>query len=529
MTPEILSSKLNMKNEFIACFFVIAVGNVSCMALEKPVKPNIIVILADDMGYSDLSCMGSEIQTPNIDKLAKNGVLFTHFYNASRCCPSRASLLTGLYQTRAGMGDMNTTHLDVPEYQGTLSRNAVTIAEVLKESGYRTIMTGKWHLGDEPDNWPIQRGFEKFYGIPAGGGLYFYPTKFLNRPVYLNEKEVTPESGWYSTDAFTDYAIRFIAEAAKEKKPFFLYQAYIAPHFPLQAKTEDIAKYRGKYEAGYEPISRERFKRQKELGIVSPETILSPAEYSDWSTVENKKEESRKMEVYAAQLDCLDQNIGRLIQSLKDQGVYENTVIIFLSDNGACAEEVNKSKGVQIGGADSFVSYGKNWANVSNTPYRLFKHFSHEGGILTPMIVSWPKGISKTGIITNQPALINDIMPTCLDLAGAKYPQKYNRNIIFPVDGESFWPLVPGEKQKMERRMFFQHEGNSAVRQDNWKLVKRYEKDWELYEIQKDPTELNDLSQKDIFKMKMLEDEYRKWEKEYGVLPWPLKSETEEK
>lgn len=507
----------------------ITVGNICLMAQQETNRPNIIVILADDLGYSDLSCMGSEIPTPNIDKLAKNGVLFTHFYNASRCCPSRASLLTGLYQTRAGMGDMNTTHLDVPEYQGTLSRNAVTIAEVLKESGYRTFMTGKWHVGDEPKDWPMQRGFERFYGIPAGGGLYFSPSKFIVRPVYLNEKEVTPKSGWYSTDAFTDYAIHFIAEASKEKKPFFLYQAYIAPHFPLQAKDEDIAKYRGKYEDGYEPVRQQRFKRQKELGIVSPETVLSPAEYPYWASVENKAEESRKMEVYAAQVDCLDQNIGRLVQSLKDQGVYENTVIIFLSDNGACAEEANKSKGVQIGGADSFVSYGKNWANVSNTPYRLFKHFNHEGGILTPMIVSWPKRISKTGVITDKPAMINDIMPTCLDLAGAKYPEKYKGNTIYPVDGKSFWSLVSGETYILDSPMYFQHEGNGAVRQDNWKLVRRYKKDWELYEIQKDPTELNDLSQKDTLKRKMLEDEYRKWEKEYGVLPWPLKKETEKK
>ena len=515
---------MDLKRIFLSSLGILTLGEVSNLVAKENKKPNIIVILADDMGYSDLSCMGSEIPTPNIDKLAKNGVLFTHFYNASRCCPSRASLLTGLYQTRAGMGDMNTTHMDVPEYQGTLSRNAVTIAEVLKESGYRTIMTGKWHVGDEPANWPTQRGFDKFYGIPAGGGLYFYPTKFLDRPVYLNEKEVIPESGWYSTVGFTDYAIRFIAEAVKEKKPFFLYQAYIAPHFPLQAKSEDIAKYRGKYDGGYEAIRQDRFKRQKELGIVSTETILSPAEYPDWSNVENKKEESRKMEVYAAQVDCLDQNIGRLVQSLKDQGVYENTIIIFLSDNGACAEEVNNSKGVQTGGADSFVSYGKNWANVSNTPYRLFKHYNHEGGILTPMIVSWPNGISKIGVITDQPALINDIMPTCLELTGAKYPANYKGKNIFPVDGKSFWPLVSGEKHISDRSMFFQHEGNGAIRQNNLKLVKQFNKDWELYDMTKDPSEMNDLSKKDSMQMQQLLKKYQNWSREYGVLPWPLQS-----
>jgi arylsulfatase len=515
---------MGRRSIFWASLATITWLNISFLSGEKIKKPNIIVILADDMGYSDLSCMGSEIPTPNIDRLAKNGVLFTHFYNASRCCPSRASLLTGLYQTRAGMGNMNTTHLNVPEYQGSLSRNAVTIAEVLKESGYRTMMTGKWHVGDEPESWPNQRGFEKFYGIPAGGGLYFYPTKFLDRPVYLNEKEVIPESGWYSTDGFTDYAIRFIEEVGKEEKPFFLYQAYIAPHYPLQAKDEDIAKYKGKYDEGFESIRQKRFKRQKEMGIVSPETVLSPAEYPGWSSVENKMEESRKMEVYAAQIDCLDQNIGRLVQSLKDQGLYENTVIIFLSDNGACAEEVNKTKGVQIGGANSFVSYGKNWANVSSTPYRLFKHFNHEGGILTPMIVSWPKGISKTGVITDQPALINDIMPTCLELAGAKYPANYKGKNIFPVDGNSFWPLVSGEKHISDRSMFFQHEGNGAIRQNNWKLVMQFNKGWELYDMTKDPSEMNDLSKKDSIQKQQLFEKYQNWSRVYGVLPWPLPS-----
>lgn len=513
---------MNLKRFFLASLGILILGCTSSVVGTETKKPNIIVILADDLGYSDLGCMGSEIPTPNIDRLANTGVLFTHFYNTARCCPSRASLLTGLYQTRAGMGHMNTTHLDVPEYQGTLSRNAVTIAEVLKESGYRTMMTGKWHVGDEPDNWPTQRGFEKFYGIPAGGGLYFYPSKFLDRPVYLNEKQVIPESGWYSTDGFTDYAIRFIEEAAKEKKNFFLYQAFIAPHYPLQAKDEDIARFRGKYNGGYEPIRLERFKRQKELGIVTPGTILSPAEYPDWSIVENKKEESDKMEVYAAQIYCMDKNIGRLVQSLKDLGIYENTVIIFLSDNGACAEEVNKSKGVRIGGADSFVSYGKNWANVSNTPYRLFKHFNHEGGILTPMIVSWPKGILKTGIITNQPALINDIMPTCLELAGAKYPKNYKGKNIFPVDGESFWSQVSGDRNISERSMYFQHEGNGAMIKGNWKLVRCFKKDWELFYLKDDPAEMNDLNNLDSLKLKKMLNDYNKWEKEYGVLPWPI-------
>jgi len=508
----------------IIVILILSPGIKKLSALNGKKRPNIIIILADDMGYSDLSCMGSEIPTPNIDNLAKDGVLFTHFYNASRCCPSRASLLTGLYQTRAGIGHMNTTKLNVPEYQGYLSKNAVTIAEVLKETGYRTIMTGKWHVGDEPEQWPMRRGFERFYGIPAGGGLYFYPSKFLERPVYLNENIVTPDSGWYSTDAFTEQAIHFIKEATKEKKPFFLYQAYIAPHFPLQARESDIAKYRGKYNNGYDSIRIQRFKRQKMLGVIPVNAVLSTAEYPDWKTVHNREEESRKMEVYAAQIDCLDRNIGELIQCLKDMGIYENTVVFFLSDNGACAEVVDRSKGVEIGGSNSFVSYGKNWANVSNTPYRLYKSFTHEGGILTPMIVSWPEGIAKTGKITGEPAMINDIMPTCLELAGAKYPATYYGNEIYPVDGINLLPLVMGNEENSDRTMFFQHEGNEAVRQSNWKLVKQSKKEWELYDMTKDPVEMKDLSRKDSIQMKKLLEKYQNWSREYGVLPWPLQS-----
>jgi len=494
---------------------------------QTPAKPNIVLILADDMGYSDLSCMGSEIPTPNLDGLARNGVLFTHFYNTSRCCPSRASLLTGLYQTRAGMGHMNTTQLNVREYQGYLSRNSVTIAEVLHENGYTTIMTGKWHVGDEPEQWPIRRGFDRFYGIPAGGGLYFYPSEFINRPVYFNDKQVVPDTGWYSTEAFTDYAINFIEETVREEKPFFLYQAYIAPHWPLQAKEEDIERFKGKYNNGYDSIRQQRFRRQKELGIVSENTRLTPAGYPAWADIEDQQREARKMEVYAAQVACLDRNIGRLIQSLKELGVYNNTVIIFLSDNGACAEEVNRSGNTQIGGAASFVSYGENWANVSNTPYRLYKSFVHEGGILTPMIVSWPEGVSKAGVITNEPAHINDIMPTCLELAGAVYPTGYNGNKIEPLDGKSFWSLVQGEKQSFNRPLYFQHQGNLAARFGNWKLVKQHNHNWELYNLENDPVEMQDRSETDSLKRDQLIGQYQSWSKEYGVLTWPLKPKTE--
>jgi arylsulfatase A-like enzyme len=492
-----------------------------------PNKPNIIVILADDMGYSDLGCMGSEIQTPHLNKLANNGLLFTHCYNASRCCPSRASLLTGLYQHRAGVGHMNDDR-GIPAYQGHLNDQCVTIAEVLKKEGYRTIMSGKWHVGDKREYWPDRRGFERFYGIPAGGGLYFYPSTFIDRPIFRNGEQVYPDSStFYSTDAFTDEAIKFVEEANTDEKPFFLYLAYIAPHFPLQAWPKDIAKYEGKYQEGYEPIRQRRFARQKELGIVNPDTQLSPADYTLWNQVDTEAE-AHKMAVYAAQLDRMDQNIGKLIQSLEDRDELDNTVIFFLSDNGACAEDVNRSPGAEIGTAASFVAYGQNWANVGSTPYRLYKSMEHEGGTLTPLIVHWPGGIAQEKRLVKETVHINDIMPTCLDIAGAAYPKEYKGRSILPVDGKSFAALLGKDTAAIHKDLYWEHRGNKAVRVNNWKLVKLHEKPWELYELGKDPTELNDLSARQPALTDSLEDVWNTWAAQSGVKEWPVQTKETE-
>ncbi len=512
----------------ISLLFIALLSFTACQTAENPTqkafgKPNIIVILADDMGYSDLSCMGGEIQTPHLDKLANNGVLFTHAYNTSRCCPSRASLLTGLYQHRAGVGFMS-SDLGDPAYQGYLNNQCVTIAEVLKENGYSTIMSGKWHVGNERSQWPDKRGFENFYGIPAGGGLYFYPSKFIDRPIYRNDKLVKPDSNtFYSTDAFTDEAMNFIEENKAGNKPFFLYLAYIAPHYPLQAWPEDIAKYEGKYDEGYEPIRQKRYEKQKRLNIISEETALSHPDFPAWNKMENQEKEARKMEVYAAQVDRMDQNIGKLIKKLEDMGELENTVIFFLSDNGACAEEVNRSPGAEIGTVNSFVAYGENWANVGNTPYRLYKSMEQEGGILTPLIVHWPEGIRQSGKLVKETVHINDIMPTCLDIARATYPEKYNEHAIVPVDGKSFAGMFQEQNTPIHDSLYWEHKGNKAVRVGDMKLVKLRNQPWELYNLAKDPTELYDLSALQPGLTDSLEGAWSHWANRNGVKEWPVK------
>lgn len=487
---------------------------------KTPEKPNIIVILADDMGYSDLGCMGSEIQTPNLDGLANNGLLFTNCYNASRCCPSRASLLTGLYQHRAGVGFMN-GDMGTPSYQGYLNDKCVTIAEMLKEEGYRTIVSGKWHVGSAKDQWPEHRGFDQSYGLPTGGGVYFYPSKFVNRPIVKNGKEVVPDSTtFYSTDNFTKEAIEFIGEGKTNEAPFFLYLPYIAPHFPLQAWPEDIAKYKGKYDEGYNTIRKRRFEKQQKLGVVG-DFAISPPDFEPWPS-EKAIEEARRMEVYAAQVDRLDQNIGKLVTHLKEIGEWENTVIMFLSDNGASAEVFDRAPGAEVGTNDSFKSYGKAWANVSNTPFRKSKMYEHEGGIGTPLIVHWPKGIEHDGQLVKSPVHITDIMPTCLDIAGATYPKKYNGKTIDPLDGKSFSAILNGKKPEKPRTLFWEHMGNKAVRIGDWKAVKLLEGVWELYNLNEDPTELSDLANNEPDRLKKMVAQWNAWADEVEVRPWPL-------
>lgn len=493
------------------------------LSLSSPLKastsqPNIIIVLVDDMGYSDLGCTGSEIDTPHLDALARNGALFTHCYNTSRCCPSRAALLTGQYQWDAGIGHMISSRSKLPEYSAYLSEKTPIIPELLREEGYQTFMTGKWHLGDDRERWPDKRGFEQFYGTPNGGGLYFYPSKFYKRPIYHNGELVTPDENWYSTDGFTDAAIEMIEERETDR-PFFLYLAYIAPHFPLQARDEDIAKYQGRYDAGYDAIRDARFAKQKELGIVSTDQSLPKPTYLKWETIKDPETESLKMEVYAAQVDRIDQNIGRLISTLQEQEIAENTVFMFLSDNGATSESFNRTPNAKIGTRDSNAAYG-NWYQVSNTPYRFGKKQEHEGGIITPLVVHWPAGIADPGMTISEPLHLMDIMPACLDLGETTYPIE---QVSDPFDGQSFLPLLKGQPQDPQRIFHWEHQGNRAIRHGNWKLVALHKKPWELYNLADDPYEQRNLAKAQPEKAEILTKRYQEWADKHGVQPWPLR------
>jgi len=502
-------------------------------------RPNIILIMSDDMGYSDLAPYGGEINTPNLNDLADGGLKFTQFYNTARCCPSRASLMTGCYPQQAGIGHMTNTpnnknehNYGVPEYQGKLSSNTITIAEVLKESGYSTMMSGKWHLSfHDKSQWPLQRGFDKFYGFIAGAGNYFKPE--APRNIYDGNEIVNiTNENYYTTDAFTDKSIEYIDAAKEKEKPFFLYLAYNAPHWPLQAPKRDIDKYRGRYLDGWENLRLQRYERMKEMGLINPSWKLSHDDVISWHSLDEKKKQEMdlRMAIYAAMVDRMDQNIGRLVAALKAKNLYDNTIIMFLNDNGACAEfdELGSGPKEQLETKEGYaLTYGKAWANASNTPYRKYKHWLHEGGIATPFIVHWPKGISNSikGSIVKQYGFLPDIMATCLDLAETEQPKEYNGNIITQHSGKSLKPLFSGMlKQLHTEPIFWEHEGNKAVRLGKYKLVVEWnegiEDNWELYDLENERTETNNLIREIPEKANKMIAMYNEWAMRIKVLPW---------
>jgi len=491
-------------------------------------KPNVIVILVDDMGYSDLGCYGSEIDTPNLDALAADGLRFTNFYNTSRCCPTRASLLTGLYSHQAGVGAM-TKDEGKPGYRGRLNRECVTLAEVLKPAGYATLATGKWHVGAGKGLNPTDRGFDRFWGIPNGGGVYFKESlKLKDREFYLNNDPIEPPDDLYVTDDFTDQAISFIDEAVtKTKKPFFLYLAHIAPHWPLQAKPEDIAKYKGRFDEGWDAVREARFEKQKKLGIVAEDGELSPRDpkAKAWNeTPEAKRKDlAHRMEIYAAQVDCIDQNVGKLVAKLKELGQFENTLILFLSDNGCSAEGgpggfSNGEKGAPIGTGLSHASAGLEWANASDTPFRKFKMFTHEGGIATPLIAHWPAGISAKDELRHSAGHVIDIMPTLVEVAGASYPETVDGNAIKPMEGKSLVPVFKSDSAELERDLFWEHLGKKAVRRGDWKAVGSKKGPWELYDLKNDPTETKNLAKKNPEIIAELKSLWQAWAERSNVL-----------
>jgi arylsulfatase len=403
-----------------------------------------------------------------------------------------------------------------PSYQGYLNDRCVTIAEVLRPAGYRTLMCGKWHVGENRPHWPVDRGFEKYFGLISGGSNYWRLDP--GRKMALdNEPYTPPPSGFYMTDAFTDHAVKFLDEFGRGEQPFFLYLAYTSPHWPLHAPEKDVQKYEGRYMIGWDELRRRRHRRMIEMGIVDQRWPLTPRDDTApaWETVADKKARDRAMAVYAAQIDRMDQNIGRVLARIKEIGAEDNTLVLFLADNGGCAEVVNRgTPGVPPGGPDSFMSYGLPWANASNTPFRLYKHWVHEGGISTPLIACWPRVIRRAGTLTRQAGHLVDLMATFVDVSEARYPAAAT-----PMEGRSLRPVFEG-RTIGERKLYWEHEGNRAARHGKWKLVSRHPRGWELYDMEADRTEMHDLSGRRPERLKEMASDYEAWAKHCGVAPW---------
>ncbi len=565
----------NHRTLFVLFF---ALLSINAPLLSQQPRPNVIIILADDMGFSDPGCFGGEIHTPNIDRLAAQGVRLSQFYNMARCCPTRASIMTGLYPHQAGIGAMN-QNLGRPTYQGELNDRCVTVAEVLRESGYHTGMAGKWHLchltinaggprakrllnyqeeapiSRSKANWPCNRGFEEHWGTIAGVEDFYDPYSLVH-----NEQTIKPDNkDFYYTDFITDHSVRMIdqftanpATATADQKPFFLYVAYTAPHWPMQAREQDIAKYADTYTVGWDAIRQARFDRQVAMGLIKKEWGLSPratyrgvnegpSSLGPWEAAQEKAWQARRMAVYAAMVESMDRGIGKILDTLKSKNLEQNTLVFFLSDNGGCAENVRaewydipsktrdgrdihvgNNPALMPGPQEVYQSYGPAWANTSNTPFRRFKHWTEEGGISAPFIARWPAMIKRSGRIElDHIGDTIDFMPTILEAARAQYPKEFHGRPITPEEGRSLLPALTG--QPFDRGpLFWEHEGNRAVRQGNFKLVAAHNEPWQLYDISTDRTELKDLANQNPQLVSDLQSLYTQWAQRTGVEPWPI-------
>lgn len=534
-------------------------------------RPNIVLVLADDLGWGDLGCHGGEIRTPNLDALAAGGLRLTQFYNSARCCPSRASLLTGLYPHQAGVGSMTGDRGEAfPGYRGRLNDRCVTLAQVLKAAGYRTAMSGKWHVGDDVS--PIARGFDDFYGFHRGYGVDSFDPRMMARLPEGRPQRAYERGKFFATDAITDHALDFLKGLREGDGPWFLYIAYQAPHFPVQTLPEDAEGYRGIYAAGWDAIREGRLARQKEMGLMPGGVALTPrsriphpvaakrigsmtddGRNPSWGSLpdDRRADLAHRMAAFAGMVTGMDRNIGRVVEDLRGHGELDSTLILFLSDNGACAEwepfgfDLDRpapppapgtgiNMGTQaapnvmrrgaalgeLGGPDSFISYGCAWANASNAPFRLYKHYCHEGGIRTPFIAHWPAGIRDRGVLRPEPGHIVDVMPTLAEIAGAEYPKALGGHEIQPMEGVSLVPVFRGEPLGRKVPLFFEHERSRAVRDGRWKAVLAAPGDrWELYDMDADPVEMNDLAAKMPEKVGAMSAQWQAWAERASVLP----------
>jgi arylsulfatase A-like enzyme len=543
----------------VSCAFPAAGGD----DVTPESRPNIVLVLADDLGYSDLGCYGGEVDTPNIDALAKGGVRFTQLYNSARCCPSRASLMTGLYPSQAGIGDFTTPRPSSsrgPGYLGRLNEQCITIAEALKPSGYGCYYVGKWHMHEETG--PILRGFDEFYGYTRGHSHDQYDAEYYIRLPEGREKEFDPPQGeYYATDVFNDYALEFIQQGQESDKPWLLFLGHSSPHFPVQAPADRADKYESTYLRGWDVLREERYARMQEIGLIdgshwafTPRSLV-PVDRDDiangysgqpnpaWDSLEENRQRdlARRMAVFAAMVETVDVGVGRIVDHLKQTDDFENTLILFLSDNGACYEwgpfgfdgtsrrgETTLHEGVDelrsIGGPDTHHSYGSAWANLGNTPFRLYKHFTHEGGISTPFIAHWPEGIGSPDTWVRGPAHVMDVMPTILEATGANYPSEQNGAVAPPLEGVSLLPAMRGEESG-ERSIGFDHQAAHALRRGDWKIVwsKRmpHEIEWELYNLAEDRCETNDLADVYPERVEAMAAEWEEWARRVGVIYEP--------
>ncbi|MFI7226444.1 arylsulfatase [Nonomuraea angiospora] len=516
-------------------------------------RPNVVLVLADDMGYSDIGCYGSEIETPNLDALGLAGIRLTRFTTTARCSPSRASLLTGLHPHQTGIGVL--TADDGPGgYPGSLNNRCLTIAEVLGAVGYVTYLSGKWHLSHEKDvpsdAWPMRRGFQHFYGTLDGGGNYYAPRR-LTRDERDVSGEALDDPGFYYTDAISGTAAGYIRDhrARYGERPFFCYVAYTAPHWPLHALDADVERCAGRYEDGWDAVRERRLAKMRALGILGEDAVPSPRNplVPPWEDVEHPQWEQRRMEVYAAQVEAMDRGIGKIVEELRAAGELDNTMLVFLSDNGGCAEELPLGLGrdyvargkrfvsaatrdgrdvyvgnrpeLAPGAEDTHMSYGPGWANVSNTPFRLFKRWVHEGGVASPFIMHWPAGLGdRAGTICRDPHYLPDFVPTVLEATGAAYPVDLPGRDPLPLEGRSMLASLRGAGDP-ERCQFYEHLGNAAVRRGRWKLAREYPGDWELYDVERDPAELSDVAARHPETVRELARAWAEWAARCGVVP----------